>query len=87
VTPGLLSEKYRQIREKLSLLNNYLSDPEKELRLKEYHSRQEAKLQMEEIIRTIKREIKSELLRLGIDVRPGSPLSKLLRLDNLPHKL
>jgi len=80
VTPGLLTEKYRQIREKLSLLNSYLSDFEKELRLKEYYSRLGVKLQMEENIKATKREIKSELLRLGISIKPGSPLSKLLRL-------
>ena len=76
VTLEILIEKYGKVREKLSLLNNYLDDFDKELRLKEYHVRHETKLCM----RTLKREIKSELTRQGINIKPGSALSKLLRL-------
>lgn len=80
ITSGLLTEKYRLIREKLSTLNTYLSDFEKELRIKDYHSRRESKLRTEETIKTLKRDIKSELTRLGIDIKPGSTISKLLKL-------
>jgi hypothetical protein len=80
ITPGLLTNKYSQIRNKLSTLNSYLSDFEKELRLKEYQSREGMRLRMEENIKIMKREIKSEFIRLGIDIKPGSPLSKLLKL-------
>jgi hypothetical protein len=80
VTPGLLTDKYRQIREKLSTLNTCLADFEKEIRLKEYQAREGMRIRMKENTRTMKREIKSELLRLGINVKPGSLLSKLLRV-------
>jgi len=79
ITPGLLTNKYSQIRDKLSTLNAYLSDFEKELRLKEYHSREGMRLRMKEQIQTLKRDIKSELIHLGINIKPRSVLNKLLK--------
>jgi len=35
----------------------------------------------------IKREIKQKHIELGIEVKPGSELSKLLRLNNIDHML
>ena len=74
-----MTSKYSQIRDKLSSLNAYLSDFEKELRLTEYHSRRETKLRMDEQIRTLKREIKLELIRLGVKIGSETGLSKLLK--------
>jgi hypothetical protein len=87
ITPGLLTEKHGQIREKLTALNIYLGDFEKELRLTEFRARESMKLRMEEKIRTLKRELKSELINSGVNVKPGSALSKILRLDNPSHGL
>lgn len=79
VTSGMLISKYSAIREKLSRLNIYLEDFEKEIRLTEYKSRHGERLRSEENIRALKQAIKNELARLGIKVNPGSPLSKILR--------
>jgi hypothetical protein len=35
-------------------------------------------------IKQQKREIKKMLIDMGIEIKPGSPLSKLLRIDNIP---
>lgn len=79
VTPGLLTNKYSQIRDKLSTLNAYLGDFNKEIRLKEYHAREDQRLRMEEQFRTLKREVKLELIRLGVKIGSESTLGKLLK--------
>lgn len=79
ITPGLLVNKYSTIREKISKLNIYLEDFEKEIRLAEYRSRHGERLRSDDIIKALKQAIKDELAILGIKVSPGSPLSKLLR--------
>jgi hypothetical protein len=77
ITPGVLTEKYRQVREKISALNIYLDDFEKELRLLEYRTRHGARLQAKEELNALKREIKKELSALGIN---SPALKELLRI-------
>jgi len=83
-TPKVLVEHYRRIRERLYLLESYLGDFEKEVRIRCFAAQVSIRNEFKDRIRDNKRQIKTELKRMGVDVRPGSELSKLLRGDYLP---
>jgi hypothetical protein len=58
---------------------------EKQEETREYNKLVQILLSREEAYKAQKRRIKSLLEQTGVKITPGSPLSRLLRLDNLPR--
>ncbi|MCX5657956.1 MAG: hypothetical protein NTZ48_07070 [Candidatus Omnitrophica bacterium] len=87
VTQKILFDKYRELQERAIKLRKVLDDFNVNFQMAVVDERFRINHEYKERFKENKRQIKEELIRMGIEVKPGSNLSKLLRLDYLPFKI
>lgn len=85
ITPGAIAKAFETLKEKIGDYNRLIQNVEMEMKLNAVNERFRVHQELKKRFRENKRLIKEKLHELGIEVKPGSDLSKLLRLDYLPY--
>gem|GEM_PF-3607442 len=86
ITQEVLFNKYKELNEQQTKVRKLLDDFKVNFQMALVNERSRINDEYNNRFKENKRQIKQELLNLGIQVKPGSNLSKLLRLDYLPYK-
>jgi len=86
ITQEVLFNKYKELNDQQTKVRKLLDEFNVNFQMALVNERFRINNEYKNRFKENKRQIKQELLNLGIQVKPGSKLSKLLRLDYLPYK-